>query len=112
MKPVPASTITRTPGKLALEGVRAATLEALMASLQPLAEVSSWVAADLSLGAWRSHQAASELGNQLGLELGPTARPADTRSAIAGESGHAHVIGAGIDAETRGDRAAIDALDH
>ena len=68
---------------------------------------SDWVVADLSLGAWRTHQVALDFGGQLGVELpeSPAAAPAIP---VSGPS-YAELVGQGIDGESNGDQSVIRA---
>ena len=95
------TTFTRDPGQLHLTGIRSAGLRKITSAGGGL------LAADLSLGAWRSHQIASELCAQLGLPAAATeAAPASADSFGVPQS----KIGRLIDAETLGDRITLDAL--
>jgi tetratricopeptide (TPR) repeat protein len=103
-----AATIVRDGSPIDWQGVRAGTLDALVGWLGAGWPPGRWLVADLSLGAWRGHQVAAELLAQLGepaipvVDAGPTA---------AGDGvGCAEVIGAGVDAEARGDAATSTAL--
>lgn len=91
----------RHPGRLHFTGIRAGGLRSLASASGGL------LAADISLGAWRSHQIASELCAQLGLPDG-AAGPAEARADRAGVP--RSKIGRLIDTETRGDRITLDAL--
>src|SRR5215469_9913882 len=79
--------------------------------LTHLLEGGSCIATDLSLGAWRGCQAATELEEQLGLESGTICGV--EVSAPQGNSMplYADFIGNAIDAEASGDRVIIDALE-
>ena len=94
--------------ELVLEGVRCATLSELLRQIHP---IRHWAVADLSLGAWRGHQAARDIAAQLG------APPPDspTSSGISGDSisalSYADVVGQWIDQESRGDRAVLESLE-
>ncbi len=94
---------------LALEGVRAATLSEF---LRHAGEVGSWAVADLSLGAWRGHQAAREVAVQLGVpppkhDAAPPVSDFESDSMLS----YADVVGQWIDEEGTGDRAVLEALD-
>lgn len=93
--------ISRKPGPLVVEGVFAAHGEVLIEQLADRGESS--LLADLSLGSWQSHQAASELACQLGL---PLALPEDWNPMMPGEElcSYADKIGLSIDSEAAGDR--------
>src|SRR5690349_13386562 len=93
--------VSRKPGPLVLEGVFACHGELLIEQLA--ARGASWLLADLSLGSWQSHQAASEFGLQLGLSL---ALPEDWNPITPGEElcSYADTIGQSIDSEAAGDR--------
>lgn len=67
---------------------------------------STWVIADLTLGAWRPHQVGSEFAAQLGIPpiVAPTVEPAE---AALGSLRYAAMIAAGIEAETRGNQTAL-----
>lgn len=89
----------------------APTLAALQDCLarQGFADTASWLVADVSLGAWRGHQVATELCLQLGV-----APPRRTWPSLAGLDrgpSFAELIGHGIDAESRGDLSALIALE-
>lgn len=91
----------RHPGRPCFTGIRAGGLRALAAASGGI------LAADISLGAWRSHQIASELCAQLGLsdEATGAAKASAERSGVPRSK-----IGRRIDAETAGDRTTLDAL--
>ena len=101
------SIIARGPGPLRISGVRAATLAAVRAVV---GDTTRWAASDLTLGAWRPHQIASELFAQLGLPPATTPRAMIRSEGDAALPAYADVVGAGIDAEAAGDRAVLDAL--
>ena len=92
-------------------GVEAESLEDLVAALETTggAASGSFLAADVSLRAWRGHQVATELCGQLGLEPPHQAWP--STAAPHGKLSYADLVGRGIDAEARGDEAALTALD-
>ena len=93
----------RDAGPVRLAGLRAATLAELAAGLRDRWPGHGLVAADLSLGAWRPHQAATEVCEQLGLRLepSPSAVPA---------TGGAESVALLIDRETAGDATVRAAL--
>lgn len=100
--------LRRESGPLRLPGVRAADAGTLGAWLSELAGADRLFAADLSQGAWRNHQVASEFLAQLG------APDVDTLLAAPGSSGLAASpspsrVGRRIDRETAGERAIIEA---
>lgn len=68
--------------------------------------LSEWLVSDLSCGVWRPHQVASELLSQLDPQACGTAT-----ERVSQEDGayDPRMIGAGIDAEARGDRVTSDA---
>ena len=102
-------TIARRHGPLELEGVRAPTLDAFRREFAPALAEQRLVVADLSLGAWQSHQAATETAAQLGVELA-SAEPAEPDPLA--ERSFAGVIGAFIDLEGEGDTSTLAALAH
>jgi hypothetical protein len=87
----------------------AETLAVLQESLTPYAraDLESWLIADVSLGAWRGHQVATELCQQLGVSAPRRSWPALTGP----RPSFADLIGHGIDVESRGDASALIALD-
>src|SRR5262245_32725054 len=82
------------------EGLLASTLEELLGGLAE-AGVDEWIAAALTLGAWRSHQLARELSSQLRIHEPETGEP-DVDLPAASLPSYADVVAAGIDAESRG----------
>jgi tetratricopeptide (TPR) repeat protein len=100
---------TRNPGPLSLSGIRVAGLRSLVEYLGTLGCGNNLIAADLSLGAWRSHQVASEFCSQLALN-----GPAQTESEPSLQHEVAGLIqskvGRLIDSETLGDRVMLEAL--
>jgi hypothetical protein len=93
-----------------LPAVRATSLEHLVATFREHADEGRYAVTDLSLGAWRSRSAASEVASQLG-------RPGHVRSVVpsglrlpGNQRSYAEIVGAGIDAEASGDRTIIHAL--
>jgi hypothetical protein len=81
---------------------------ASLADVRALFDSDVCVAADVSLGAWRGHQVATELCTQLGVEP-----PQPTWPSLTGREmflSCAELIGAGIDAEARGDAATLTAI--
>ncbi len=109
--PLEPVTITRDPGLLTVAGIRAGTLAALRQALAQYALAATPIAADLSCGAWQSHQVAQEFCAQLHLE-----RPRQVPFVPAAPPGnqpppsHGELVGTRIDAETRGDRTILEAL--
>src|SRR5689334_23324948 len=104
--------ITRDPGPIVLDGVRAPTLAALHSALDGLDVGPAPIVADLSLGAWRSHQVACEFCIQLGLGSPLRAQPVPQSPPTgAAPPSHGDLVGIRIDAESRGDRTLLDALD-
>jgi tetratricopeptide (TPR) repeat protein len=99
--------ITRYAGPITLEGIRASTLTALRAAFAGSGDDPVPVVADLSLGAWRSHQVAAEFYAQLRPAI---AYPAALATGAVPTS-YGEFAGAGIDQETQGDRSIIAALD-
>jgi hypothetical protein len=106
------ASITRDPGPVVLDGIRAPTLAALRSALAALGAEVMPIVADLSLGAWRSHQAACEFCIQLGLGSPLRAQPVPKATTTgAAPPSHGDLVGIRIDAESRGDRTLLDALD-
>lgn len=102
--------IARRVGPVALDGVEARTLEAFCRAFALEVANGRLAVADLSLGAWQSHQVATEFSSQLGLDLPVAADVEPTPAAIA-ERSFADVIGAFIDVEGRGDATTLVALE-
>ncbi|MBI3424301.1 MAG: tetratricopeptide repeat protein [Acidobacteria bacterium] len=103
---------TRDPGTLSLPGFRARSQETLRQQIENAGLPGTWVAADLSLGAWRGQQVAREFFAQLALEL-PSSEFAVAdwhRAAPPREISYADIIGEFIDAEALGDRATVESL--
>jgi tetratricopeptide (TPR) repeat protein len=95
--------ISRTPDPPPVKGIRAGTLDGLLAGLAQCG-VADPVVADLSLGEWRSHELARSCFAQLEIPWPlPAATPADPAAA-------ASAIGDWIDSEGRGDTALRIAL--
>lgn len=105
--------IQRTAGTLALEGVRAATLNALLDALQVDGrDPEALVVSDLSLGAWKSHQVAREFCQQLGMSFEQSTQPElGRKGATHAPPAYADLMGDWIDAEARGDRTVTSALE-
>ena len=99
------SGFSRDPRILPLVGIQAADLRSLVDGLTDGSTQNLIVAADLSLGAWRSHQIASEFRAQLQLAGGIEASSA-THGAAHGHSR----VGRLIDMETSGSRCTLEAL--
>ena len=99
------STFSRDPGTLALMGIEAAGLCSLIAGLADARFERRIIAADLSLGAWRSHQVASEFGVQLGLGAGTPGHTIEDRGCPLQSR-----VGWRIDADIQGDRVTLEAL--
>lgn len=95
----------------AMGGIRAPTLAALLRA----AGSGPMLAVDLTLGAWRGHEAARQLSAQLGCTPPPPVRsrpPASTEPGTGPErmlGAYGAAISAGIDAESRGMTAALTA---
>jgi tetratricopeptide (TPR) repeat protein len=103
-----------------LDGLQADSLESILQGVSDLGAPPEILCADLSLGAWQSHQVATELASQLGLALPETQTPVHERPPRAFErwvaegfpedllaevlSTSADSIGRWIDAEAQGDR--------
>lgn len=101
--------ITRTPSPITLCGVFAPTLSILCDVLQTHLSENSWIAADLSLGAWQSNQIARDCLRQLGCELPPPDGPLAALTHVKPTKG-ADMIGVLIDAEGSGDLTVSTAL--
>ena len=99
--PVRLRRFTRDPRQVALEGIRADAIRPLAAELPAAYGCDRLLVADLTLGSWRVHHAARELFLQL--QRIPPLAPR-TASPAYGE------LARRADAETRGDRAALEAL--
>src|SRR4051794_14930796 len=69
----------------------------------------SWLVSDVSIGSWRGHQVATELCGQLGVPSPRRSWPSLTDPGPT--PSFADLVGHGIDAESRGDTAALAALD-
>jgi tetratricopeptide (TPR) repeat protein len=98
----------RDPTQLRLTGLQASDARALGAWLAELASRGALLAADMSLGAWRSHHIAADLFAELGLP-----EPAAVLAPPSGErlvNAPSSVVRQRIDQETAGDRAALDAF--
>jgi hypothetical protein len=67
----------------------------------------SWVVVDLSLDAWAPRQIAREIALQLGLDLPDVADGRGVASAAASSTSYAAILRLGIDAEARGESAAL-----
>ena len=93
--------ITRRPTAPPLEGVIAVTLDGILAALAER-KIAHPVYADLSLGAWRSHEVARSCFSQLGLEWPPQDAPSGNDETAA--------IGDWIDAEGCGEASALQAV--
>ena len=110
---LPTNHISRQVGPLLLSGVRATTLESLLGVLGELGDAP--VFADLSMGAWRSNQVASEFLGQLCHGIEPSTgsfRSAQTSHSPADTStSQADSAGGWIDTEAGGDSVTIRALD-
>jgi hypothetical protein len=103
-RPVPKRTVC-------LRGVHAETLAGLRQHCES-AEIHWRAAADLSLGSWRSHQAAAELSLQLGLDQS-WCRRRNLRPPRSGSSiiRYADVLAAGVDAEAQGEQRWLTAVE-
>lgn len=103
---------TRGPGPIDLTGFRAAKLDDLQERLDLAGFHGDWVISDLTLGAWRGHQVATEFQEQLAPEPRTLRTPNgdSTYGSRHVDVSYADVIGDFIDAEARGDRAITDAL--
>jgi tetratricopeptide (TPR) repeat protein len=103
---------SRNPGRLQVTGVRASTLATIRAAVTDSA-VDQLVAADLSLGAWRSHQVAAEFSAQLGVSLPrPTLGRTSIRAGVTNAPSLSDIIGDFIDAEARGDGEVLSAIEN
>lgn len=103
---------TRDPGPLVLPGFLAQTSETLQFEIKRAGLEASWVAADLSLGAWRGHQVALEFCSQLGIDL-PRVEVSAREKAREDrniEIAYADIVGEFIDAEALGDLSTIASL--
>lgn len=104
-------TIERSSRPPSLAGHRARTAAELAALLADLAGGLPAVVSDLSVGAWRGRAVASDLCTQLGLSAELPSPSHAFRSNGQPPGGHASQVAAGIDAETRGDSVALNALE-
>lgn len=97
--PVPAKPAA---ARVPFETARATTLDALRRLLDAHGGPDRCLLVDLSLGAWRGHEAARQLGEQLGLAPSlPHPRPDVEHPGTL--PGYAEQISAGIDVEAAGD---------
>ena len=105
-----ATRITRRPGMPEIDGIRAATLDGLLAALAARG-ITGPVVTDLSLGEWRSHELARSCFEQLELDWPLPAAPEQAGPPPSWDDPNAaSTIGDWIDAEGRGDAAARAAL--
>lgn len=95
--------ITRRAAAPAVEAFTAPTEADFMHAVAVLAQGRRWIGADLSLGAWRGHQLARELAEQLGLDELEQRLPAIGAS-DAGRD-YADVVARLIDQESAGEHA-------
>lgn len=112
MERLHAINFSRDHGTLELTGIRAADIAALRTALADAGLEGAWSVADLSQGAWRGNQVATEILEQLALDPPRRERPAmpqGNRTESVGLS-YADVVGEFIDAEARGDRATLETL--
>jgi tetratricopeptide (TPR) repeat protein len=105
--------IARRPELPPFQGIRSATLDGLLTALTQQ-EIQQAIFADLSLGAWRSHQLAQCVFGQLQIAWPLSSSPLSKREELVslwtGDRGpadreSASVIGDWIDSEGRGDAA-------
>ena len=89
----------------------AETLAVLQGSLARagLADIASWLVADVSLGAWRGHQVATEFCLQL--DVAPPRRAWPSLTGSDRSRSFADLIGHGIETESRGELSVLIALD-
>jgi tetratricopeptide (TPR) repeat protein len=100
--------ITRGEAPLKVAGIHACTLQALVGRLQEIAGPATILVSDVSLGAWQTNHAATELAAQW-----PKAAAELAFTASAGPdfpSSLADAIGTWIDTETKGERTTLQAL--
>ncbi|MBI2840750.1 MAG: hypothetical protein HYX75_20725 [Acidobacteria bacterium] len=121
----------RELGPLRLTGILATSLDEILELIVKDHPVETWAVSDLSLGAWRSHQVASELSLQLGLDppvhdnTPAPERPPEADlisqwtdpdyrgpSDVSSGRSYADIIGEWIDNEGRGDGSAMSGLAH
>src|SRR5262249_41087016 len=102
--------IHRDPSKLTFDCIQVPSGKAVAEFVAAHRQAGLLAVADLSLGAWRSHQAARELGGQLDLDL-----PFDINLPRGGKPGvprwvsYADLIGATIENEAKGRRPVLHA---
>jgi tetratricopeptide (TPR) repeat protein len=109
VSPVP--WIVRSADPPEIDAVQVSTTEALERTLTSHWPMHRWLVSDLSLGAWQSHQVASELLAQLG-ETASDERPDEAARADPPHPSpsYADVVGAGIDGEGFGDATMVRVL--
>jgi len=99
--------VRRNPSEVTLDGIRSADPRTIRDACVELASRDALIAADVSIGSWRTHHAAAEMFAQLALP--------DPSSATDSESGsdpalsERSTVGRRIDLETGGDRVVLKA---
>lgn len=94
-----------------LPGLRALSLAALRAGVARLGAGDAWIACDASLGSWRARHLATELAAQVGVALHVAQDPREALAQTGSLPSLAEIIGAGVDAEARGDEGIVRALE-
>lgn len=98
------------PRPVIFDGIRASTLDGMAEALAGVAAPRTWVAADLSLGAWQSDQVAREFCAQLGTPL-PHREQRSLGALLTadGPNAQADLVGEFVDLETRGNQVVLRA---
>jgi tetratricopeptide (TPR) repeat protein len=103
--------ISRTANHPSFSGIYAATLATLQKSIAqhfPRSSTRNTIFADLSLGAWQTHQVATEFCKQMGIIA--NFKEVQNLPSLQTFPCYADIIGAGVDAEAMGDRSITTAL--
>jgi tetratricopeptide (TPR) repeat protein len=103
--------ICRTANHPSFPGIYAATLATLQKSIAqhfPMSSNKNMIFADLSLGAWQTHQVATEFCKQMGIVA--NFKEVQNLSSLQTFPCYADIIGVGVDAEAMGDRSITAAL--
>jgi len=102
-------TFSRSMNQLVVDGIKASTMESLLA-LRCKYVSSELVISDLSLGAWRRHQVASEFCIQLGLSYMPLLRPTVGKVTSENQFSYSNIVGDVIDEECQGDSLVLQSF--
>jgi tetratricopeptide (TPR) repeat protein len=103
--------ICRKANNPSFSGIYATTLATLQKAITqhfPKINTGNMIFADLSLGAWKIHQVASEFCMQMGITA--SFKNVQNLPSLQTFPCYADIIGAGVDAEATGDRAITTAL--